>query len=103
MVRYKILISSQNSGILSYVSQVFEGTAGDHKGQPSRSTPPSPLRTDEHVSDKPIREGIEGQPLLQNIESDEHRAERIATHGRITVLTILFPLDRSNRPFDPMA
>src|SRR6266536_4096037 len=31
------------------------GTAGDHKGPPSLSPPPSPLRTVEHVSKKPTR------------------------------------------------
>ena len=29
-----------------------EQDAGDHKGPPSPSPPPSPLRTDEHVSKK---------------------------------------------------
>src|SRR6266699_1717172 len=33
----------------------WKGTAGDHKGPPSRSPPPSPLRNDEHVSNKPTR------------------------------------------------
>jgi len=33
-----------------------KGTAGDHKGPPSRSPPPSPLRADEHVSKTPTRE-----------------------------------------------
>ncbi len=33
-----------------------KGTAGDHKGPPSRSPPPSPLRTDERVSKKTTRE-----------------------------------------------
>src|SRR5437660_180140 len=33
----------------------WKGTAGDHKGPPSRSPPPSPLRTGEHVSNKPTR------------------------------------------------
>src|SRR6266581_5150873 len=33
----------------------WKGTACDHKGPPSRSPPPSPLRNDEHVSNKPTR------------------------------------------------
>ena len=33
----------------------WKGTTGDHKGPPSRSPPPSPLRNDEHVSNKPTR------------------------------------------------
>ena len=32
-----------------------KGTAGDHKGPPSRSPPPSPLRIGEHVSNKSTR------------------------------------------------
>src|SRR6266516_7500932 len=31
----------------------WKGTAGDHKGPPSRSPPPSPLQTDQHVSTIP--------------------------------------------------
>jgi hypothetical protein len=34
----------------------WNGTAGDHKGPPSRSPPPSPLRTNEHGSTKPTLE-----------------------------------------------
>ncbi len=38
------------------------GTAGDHKGPPRRSPPPSPLRTDEHVFKKPTRVSIRSRP-----------------------------------------
>src|SRR6266568_8139528 len=33
----------------------WKGTAGDHKGPPSRSPPPSPLRTGEHISKRSTR------------------------------------------------
>jgi hypothetical protein len=34
----------------------WKGRAGDHKGPPSPSPPPSPLLTNEHVSKKPTHE-----------------------------------------------
>src|SRR5438874_10936120 len=40
-----------------------KGTAGDHKGPPSRSPPPSPLRTDEHVSKKTTGVSVPTLPL----------------------------------------
>ncbi len=42
----------------------WEGTAGDHKGPPSHSPPPSPLRTDEDVSKKPILERASPAPTI---------------------------------------
>ena len=45
------------------------GTAGDHKGPPSHSSPPSPLRTDNDLSNKPTRESPPGeQPSLTGAE-----------------------------------
>ena len=49
-------------------------TAGDHKGPPHRSPPPSPLRTDEHVSNKPTRESPVPGPSLANLVITEDAA-----------------------------
>jgi hypothetical protein len=38
--------------------RVGRGTAGDDLGPPSRSPPPSPLRTDDDPSTKPTRVGM---------------------------------------------
>ena len=41
-----------------------EQDAGDHQGPPSPSPPPSPLRTDEHVSKKPTHESTTPAPTI---------------------------------------
>src|SRR6266702_4651299 len=41
-----------------------KGTAGDHKGTPRRSPPPSPLRTDELVSKIPTRESLKEETCM---------------------------------------
>ncbi len=51
-----------------------KGTAGDHKGPPHHSPPPSPLRTDEHVSNKPTRESPVTGPSLANLVITEDAA-----------------------------
>ncbi len=61
------------------------GTAGDHKGPPSRSPLPSPLRTGELISQKPTQEREtepirepkspwkDGEPYFDNYSSDNVR------------------------------
>ena len=61
LVRYALLVDQRDAyglssiGFLGEATWEEKGTAGDHKGPPSRSPPPSPLRNDEHVSNKPTR------------------------------------------------
>src|SRR6266567_3070072 len=62
----------------------WKGTAGDHNGPPSRSPPPSPLRTDEHISKNPTHERLcwRMQAILEWYNARKKSSKRVQVRKR---------------------